>query len=476
MPFVFKDRKKPNLLTGKIVPALFILGWPIMIESVLQIGYSLADTYWLGNMGPEVGRDALAATQVSWPLVWLMVSVGGGFGIATISLISQHTGAKQYGETEHYAGQLLFFALVFSSIVAIIGFIISPYMLNVILKDSPEVASQGTIFMRTIFISQPFMFVFMAFAFIMRASGDTLTPMIITAISVGANIVLDPLFIYGIGPFPQWGIFGAAFATLLTKAAAATIALYLLFGKKVGIVVKLKNIKPDKKRLKKLFKIGAPASIGNSGTALGFVVLTFIIARVHSSDAALAAYNAGDRVLGVMFILMGGLAIAMSTMVGQNLGADQKERAEEVVKKGIITLAFVMAICAGAIFFLSREFIIIFNQDPEVIRIGTEFLLIFSLSMPFFGLFRAANAVFEGSGHTKYMMGLDILRLWGLRVPLCYIFALYLGMQSRGIWLGMSLSNVISAIVALMVLSMGRWKKKVIEDKKPVITPVRRKG
>ncbi len=446
-----------------------------MVESVLQIGYSLADTYWLGNMGPEAGRDALAATQVSWPLVWLMVSVGGGFGIATISLISQHIGAKQHHEAEKYAGQMLFFALLFSSIVAVVGFILSPYMLNVILVDSPEVASQGTIFMRTIFISQPFLLIIMAFSFIMRASGDTVTPMIITGVSVGANIVLDPLFIYGIGPFPEWGIFGAAFATLLTKGFAAAIALYLLFGNKVNIAVRLKNMKPDKERLKKLFKIGAPASIGNSGTAFGFVVMTFIIARVHSSEASLAAYNAGDRVLGVMFILMGGLAIAMSTMVGQNLGADQKERAQEVVKKGVLTLGIVMAICAAVIFVLSRDFIILFNQDPEVVRIGTEFLLIFSLSMPFFGLFRAANAVFEGSGHTKYMMALDIFRLWGLRVPLCYIFALHMGMQSTGVWWGMGLSNIISAVAALLVLSTGRWKKKIIEDKKPVLSTVPRR-
>lgn len=460
---MFKKRKTPDLLEGNIVPTMFILGWPIMIESVLQIGYNLADTYWLGNMGPEAGRQALAATQVSWPLVWLMVSVGGGFGIATISLISQHTGARQYKEAEHYAGQMFFFALIFSIFVAVVGFILTPYMLDAVLKDSPEVAAQGTTFMRTIFLAQPFLFIFMAFSFIMRAWGDTFTPMVITAITVGANIVLDPLFIYGIGPFPEWGIFGAAFATLITKAAAASIAIYLLASNRVGIKLRLKNMMPDFTRLKKLFKIGLPASIGNSGTAFGFVIITLIIARVDGSDAALAAYNAGDRILGVMFILLGGLAIAMSTMVGQNLGARKEDRAEEVVRKGMITLAVVMAICAGAIFFLASEFISIFNQDPDVVRMGKEFLLIFSLSMPFFGLFRAANAVFEGSGHTTYMMILDILRLWGLRVPLSFIFALYLGMQSTGVWIGMALSNVIAAIVAIVILSMGRWKKSVIE-------------
>lgn len=436
-----------------------------MIESLLQISYDLADTYWLGNMGEKAGMEALAATQVSWPLVWLMVSVGSGFGVAAIALISQHTGAKQHKEAEVVAGQVFFFMLVFSTIVAIVGFLISPMLLRSILPDSPEVAAKGTVFMRTIFISQPFMFTFMAFAFILRAWGDTVTPMIISAVTVTLNIILDPLFIYGVGPIPQWGIFGAALATLLTRALAASVAIYLLFRGKVGIKLNFDNIKPDFGKLKKLFRIGAPASIGNSGTAFGFVAVMFIVARVNNSDAALAAYNAGDRILGVMFVLMGGLAIAMSTMIGQNLGAGQVERAQEVVKKGMMAIGGLMGVFTIILFFLARDLIIIFNQNPDVVEIGASFLLIFSLSMPFFGLFRASNAVFEGSGQTKYMMALDLLRLWGLRVPLAFVFALVLGFQSSGVWIGMALSNVISAIAAILVLRTGKWKTTVIEEK-----------
>ncbi len=460
--------KKPDILGGKIIPTLFLLGWPIMLESVLQTAYNLTDTYWLGNMGKEAGKEALAATQISFPLIWLMVSVGTGFGVAAIALVSQHIGAKQFKEADKDAGQLMLFFLIFSCAVAIIGFVITPALINTVIIDDPMVAQKGIRFTRTIFLGQPFMFVYMAFAFLLRAYGDTITPMKLTLLSVGSNIILDPLFIYGIGPFPEWGIFGAAFATVITRAAAAAVALYLLFNGKVGIHLKLKNMKPHVKRLKKYLKIGAPASIGNSGTALGFVLLTFIIARVDNSTAALAGYNAGDRILGLMFIFMGGLAVAMSTMIGQNLGADKKDRAEDVVKKGLMTLAGIMAVFTLVLFLFRTEFIIFFNQDPEVISIGTRFLLIFSLSMPFFGVFRGVNAVFEGSGHTKYQMGLNLVRLWGLRVPLAFLFALYLGWQSDGVWIGMATSNVIAALVALVLLSTGIWKKKVIEKKDKV--------
>ncbi len=457
--------RKPDILNGKIVPTLFLLGWPIMVESLLQTGYNLADTFWLGNMGKEAGKDALAATQISWPLIWLMMSVGMGFGIAAIALVSQHTGAGKIKEADKDAGQLLLFFLLFSCVVGLIGFLISPTMVNYVITDDPAVARKGTLFMQTIFLGQPFMFVFMGFAFLLRAWGDTVTPMLITLVSLITNIILDPVFIYGLGPFPEWGIFGAAFATVLTRAVAAAIALYLLFNDKVGLRLKLKDMKPDFKRLKKFFRIGAPASIGNSGTAFGFVILTFIIARVNNPTASLAAYNAGDRIVGLMFIFMGGLAVAMSTMVGQNLGADKKERAERVVKKGILSLASIMTLFTLIIFLLRKEFIIIFNQDPTVVSIGTEFLLIFSFSMPFFGIFRAVNAVFEGSGHTKYQMALNLVRLWGLRVPLTWVLALVVGLQATGVWFGMAISNIISAAIALIALSTGIWKEKVIEEK-----------
>ncbi|MFO7792936.1 MAG: MATE family efflux transporter [Candidatus Saliniplasma sp.] len=461
---MFGDKRKPDILNGKIVPTLFLLGWPIMVESVLQTAYSLTDTFWLGNMGGIEGREALAATQISWPLIWLMVSVGTGFGIAAIALVSQHTGAERYGEVNKDAGQLMLFFLVFSTIIAIIGYLISPIMINSVIVDNPDVARQGIIFIRTTFISQPFMFVFMGYAFLLRAWGDTITPMIITGVAVGLNIILDPMFIYGWGPFPQWGIFGAAFATLVTRGIAAAIALHLLFRGKVEIKLKLKNMKPDLKRLKKFLKIGAPASIGNSGTAFGFVILTFVIARVANSEASLAAYNAGDKILGLMFIFMGGLAVAMTTMVGQNLGAGNKERSSEIVRKGILSLSGIMTIFTLILFLFRKEFIIIFNQDPDVVKIGTQFLLIFSLSMPFFGVFRATNAVFEGSGHTKYQMILNLVRLWGLRVPLTLFLGLIIGLQSTGVWIGMALSNVIAAIIGLIVLNTGVWKEKIIEN------------
>ena len=457
--------KKPDILNGKVVPTLFLLGWPIMIESLLQTGYNLADTFWLGNMGKEAGKDALAATQISWPMIWLMMSIGTGFGIAAIALVSQHTGAGLKKEADKDAGQLLLFFLSFSVIAGVIGFLISPTLVNYVITDDPAVARQGAIFMQTIFLGQPFMFVFLGFSFLLRAKGDTVTPMLITLVSLITNIILDPLFIHGYGPFPEWGIFGAAFATVITRAVAASIALYLLFGDKVSIRLKLKNMKPDLQRLKKFFVIGAPASIGNSGTAFGFVILTFVIARVSNPTASLAAYNAGDRILGLMFIFMGGLAVAMSTMIGQNIGANKHDRADEIVKKGILSLAGIMTLFTIIIFLLRKEFIIIFNQDPTVINIGTEFLLIFSLSMPFFGVFRAINAVFEGSGHTKYQMFLNLIRLWGLRVPLTAVLGLIIGLQATGVWIGMAVSNVIAAVAALILLQTGIWKEKVIDRK-----------
>ncbi|MFW6040391.1 MAG: MATE family efflux transporter [Thermoplasmatota archaeon] len=453
-----------EILNGKIVPTMFKLGWPLMVGSLLQSAYNLADTYWLGNMGEGQGKIALAAVQASWPIIWLLMSIAMGFGIAAIALVSQHTGAGLLEEVNEDAGQLMLFFLIFSIIVSIIGFLTSPMFVRAILMD-PGAIEQGEIYMQTIFAGIPFMFIFMAFMYLLQGTGDMITPLIITSISVIANIILDPLLIYGFGIFPTWGIFGAAFATVISRAGASTVALYLMLSGKVNIHITKKNMIPNLSRLKKFVNVGVPASIGNSGTALGFVVMMFVISRVDRPLASLAAYAAGDRILGLMFISMSGLAMATSTMIGQNLGADQQNRAENIVKKSILSLGVLMTIFTVVLFFFSRDLIAVFNQDVEVLEIGKDFLLIFSFSMPFFGVFRGVGAVHEGAGQTLYQMGLDISRLWLLRVPLSVIFAFTLGMQSTGIWIGMSLSNVIAAAIAVIVLATGKWREGVISSK-----------
>ncbi len=458
---------KDEILEGSVIRVMFKLAWPLMISSFLMTLYNLVDTIWLGRLPYPENEFSVGAMGMSWSIMFLMMGLGMGFGVAALALISQHTGAGMHEEACRDAGQLYMLSILFSVIIAIIGFVATPSLLAALTgtgEEAAELARYGTRYLRIVFLGLPFMFMLYSFQFILKGWGDTITPMLVTAVSVTINIILDPILIFGIGPVPGMGIQGAAIATVITKGVGALTGFYLLFRGNLGITLKLSHMKPRFDKLKKLLVIGIPAALGREGSAFGFILIWYFINRLPNQSVAAAAYGAGNRILNITFLIMGGLAMAMSTMVGQSLGADMKERADEVAKKGLLLLFGLMGFIAVALFLLRNIMIaFIIPGAPDVIAEGGNFLMIFALAMPFFGIFRGISGILEGSGHTVKLMVLSLSRLWGLRVPLAYIFAFVVGWYSSGIWLGMALSNVIGACLALVVYARGRWKKGIIE-------------
>ncbi len=478
-PFLKERMSRPGkeeMLEGNIITVMFKLGWPMMVATFLRTLYNLVDTFWLGHLpNKNVAELSVTAVGQAWTVVFMMMSIGIGFGVAALALVSQHTGSKNYEEASRDAGQLYFIATLFSIAVGIIGYFVTPQFLQLLTgtgTKGAQLAHYGTMYLQIIFLGLPFMFLFFAFTFVMRGWGDTVTPMKITALSVILNMVIDPLLIFGVGPLPMLGIRGAAIATISTRGIGALTALYLLFSGRLGIELEWGYLKPDISKIKKFLNIGLPASAGRFGSSIGFVILWAVIYRLPNPEVAGAAYSVGNRILNITFLVMGGLAMAISTMVGQSLGADNEARAEEVTKKGILAIVSLMSLFAVTIFGL-RNFLIggFMPGNQKVIEAGANFLMIFALAMPFFGVFRGVTSILGGSGHTKQQMALSLSRLWAMRLPLVFIFAIFLSMNADGVWLGMALSNVIACGLALVVYKMGWWKEKVIKDK-----PVPRKG
>ena len=461
IPSPFSMVESREISEAGVSRTLFRLGWPMMVSSFMHAAYNLVDMLWLGHLPGEEGRFAIAALQISWPIVFFMISLGLGLGIAGIALVSQYTGAKNREMANRSAGQLLSLTLLLSILVAIVGFLITGVVVRSIGADAP-VTIRATNYIRIIFLGMPFMFSFMSFTMVLRGYGDTITPMKIGLVAVGLNVILDPLLIFGIG-FPPLGVRGAAIATVISRAIAAIPALYLLFSGRVGVHVRPGDLKPDGKVIKKILSIGIPASADHTANAFGFFVLMYIVARLNSSTIALAAYGIGDRIINMMFIVIDGLAFALTIIIGQNLGAGRIDRAMQAARKGI-GLMFCLLLASSVLLYLLRRGLMgAFTPDVETIDEGINFLRIVSLAIPFFGIFRGVGAIYEGSGHTVPAMILGLSRLWVLRLPLCYWLGLHWGLQASGVWWGMALSNAVSAALALGVYSTGIWKKKVIE-------------
>lgn len=468
----FSQPSKEDIISGSIIVVLFKLGWPMMMSSLLQTAYNLIDTLWLGRLPAPENELAVSAVSLAWPFVMLMVAIEMGLGIAGIALISQNTGAKRYEEARRDAGQMYFIFILFSILLGAVGYFMAEPFLELITSPGSEVVEPAAAYLQIIFIGFPSLITFAAFTFSLRAWGDTITPTLVMGASVFINILLDPIFIFGIGPVPHMGIRGAAVATTLSRTIGLMIAIHMLYHRKVGLWITLDHLKPDWNRIKKFFKIGIPATIARALDSSEFLVFAAALTYLPMHTSVLAAYGVGGRILGLSFVVMWGLGMALTTVVGQSLGADKKDRAEEAARKGMLVMVILMSAIALMLVAIRGEAFNFFIDDAsdDVVRIGGEFLLILAIGAPFFAIFEAVSATLNGAGQTKQQLGISVTRLWVLRIPLLLILAFAMGMDSTGAWLAIALSNVGSGTVAYMVYRKGWWKKKVIE-KGPLAKP-----
>ncbi|MEE9116145.1 MAG: MATE family efflux transporter [Thermoplasmata archaeon] len=465
------EEMQKRIVSGPILRTLFMLSWPIMATHFFQIAYNLIDTYWLGRLSVE----AVAAPTLAWPMVFLLISVAGGLSVAGVALVSQYVGANDEREVKKSAGQVITLLTIVGVIVSMLGILASDSILQFIGAEQ-VVQDLASPYIKIIFASMPWMFVIMSYSFILRGWGDTRTPMYISALSVGLNIILDPVMIFGVqGLIPSMGVTGAAVATFISRTVGGVLALYLLFNAKKTLSISRSDLKVDKEKAKQIFKIGIPASIGQALVSFGFLVMVGFVAKA-GADAMMgkeiiAAYGIGTRIINIIFVIIGGLTGAAITMIGQNLGAGKPDRAVKTLHMTILSAMLILFVCTLTFFVFRAEIYGVFIDDPVVIAEGGTYLMIFGLSTMFFGVYASSLSAFHGAGQTIPTMILGFVRLWLMRIPFSFLLAFQFGYGIEGLWWGMALSNVTSAAAALAWVSLGRWKKAVI-DKPPKVGDV----
>lgn len=448
-------KKRDFILRGSLYKVILTLGLPIMINNLIQTLYNLADGVWVS----KIGSTEFAATSFVWPVNFLFISLGIGISIAGTSIISQLIGAEKYEEANKYASQIIVASLICSVFFSIIGYILSPFIISV-MGATGSFAEYSNIYLRITFLDMPFMFLFFNFNSIMNSQGNTIMPTVLSGISAVLNVILDPIFIFTF----NMGVAGAAIATLIAKALLAFAGIYILMKKSTMVKPCFKNFKFDKLIIKKIIKIGIPASIGQSGSALGFIVLNSFIASYGT--ATLAAFAMVNRITSLIMQPAMGIGAALTSIVGQNLGSNQAERVKEAFMKSLkLTISFSIIGCAFLIFW-DNEVVGFFMQskdDMEVISQGITYLQYISISMPLMGIFSIFQGIFQGSGHTKYSMAMEIGRLWFVRLPMILLFKHFTSTGSIGIWFSMSFSNLIVCMYGYWVYRRGKWQRKVIK-------------
>lgn len=485
-----KRDRSVNVTDGALAKPLLLLSAPIVASQVLNVSYNLADTYWVGRLGPE----AVAALSYAWPIVFLMVSVGGGLTVAGTVLVAQYKGAKSFAQSHHVAGQTLSFVTIVALTFAAIGYLLTPWLVSLIGAtpgtDPHTFAVQYT---RIIFLGVTFMFWFFIFDALSRGWGDTKTPLYLMVVSVVINVVLDPFLIlgfsgnpvfswvglsgleatfYSLTGFEGYGVTGAAIATVFSRGTAAGVGLYLLFSGRVGLQPSLSDLRPDPDTIGTILDIGAPTAAEQGVRSLGIAALTAIIAI--AGDDAVAAYGIVNRLSSLLFLPALGLARGTETVVGQNLGADQIERAKRAVflSGGAVVSIFAVLIALAypfaepiVGFFLAAEGS---ESTESVIEIGAAYITIAGPAYLFLGVFQIALGGFRGSGSTKVAMIFSIQELWLYRIPIAYILLVWTGMGITGVWYAVAISYVLSALTTCGWFLRGTWTEGIIERESTV--------
>lgn len=451
-------------LSGSIPQALLTLAVPIVLANILQAGYQLTDAFWVGRLGAA----AVAAVSISMPVTFLVIAMGAGLSVAGATLTAQYIGAGRQDMVNHVAAQTLMMVTFTSILLAALGVFLSPYLL-VLLGVAQDVYDGALGFMRVSFVGIIFVFIFAMFQSLMRGVGETKIPLYIVLGTVVLNFFLDPLFIFGYGSFEGLGVKGAAVATLATQSIAAILGVYVFLHGKHGIQLKWREFKPDFSYIKKAFFLGFPCSVELSTRGLGLMMMTFLIATFGT--LTIAAYGIGANVLQVITIPAMGLSMAVSTLVGQNIGAGNIQRAARITHLGTL-YGFGALTLVGVFAYAAAPYIVAFfvPNDAGVIREGAHFIRIMCLAWGGIGIQLTIVSAFRASGNMMNAMVIALISQWMIQFPLAYILSKHTQLGADGLWWSFPATNVLIALISVCWFARGSWKKTRIteEDKQAV--------
>ncbi|MFH1783644.1 MAG: MATE family efflux transporter [bacterium] len=447
--------KRKDLTQGSVLKNVWVLALPMMFSGIIQTAFNIVDMFWVGRLGSE----AIAAVAMSGAVIMIVVIFVMGLGRGTSAMVARFIGAKQVEEANRVAMQSIFLALVISFLLAIVGYLITPFLFN-LLAAGPGVISLGTGYMRIIFLGGISMVFLFLISSIFQGAGDAVTPMKLIIIAALLNAVLDPLLIFGISFFPKMGVSGAALATVCSQGFGALIGIYLLAKGRSLIHVNMRMLKFDFSMIRRVLIIGIPASLQMGLRSFMAVVLMGIVARYGTY--AVAAYGIGVRLQ--MMVLMPGFSLgnAAGTLVGQNLGAGKPERAEKSGWSATGIYMIIMLIVGVLSFIFAAPIIKIFSKELQVIAIGEEFLKITAVMYVFTAMGLVLSRALMGAGDTVSPVFLNLFALWGLQVPLAIMIPRITGAGVTGVFWAIVIASVINGITTAVWFKIGRWKHKRI--------------
>lgn len=433
-----------DFTTGSIARKMLWFAGPMFLTNVLQTSYQFVDSLWVGNL---LGSDALAALSLSNPITFAVLSFMIGINGTTLTVLSQHRGR---GDHEGIRRSLNAFVVILGSlslVLGVIGFFATEPLLDLI--GAPvELRPMARTYLQINFLGIVFLLGYNFISTVLRALGDSRTPVRIVLVAVVLNIVLDPLFIAGFG----WGMAGAGLATVSAQGAAFLFGLFICL--RSGRVPFTRPTVPERKYAQAVLRLGLPGGFQLVAISSGQVVIMSVVASFGAS--VVAGFGAAQRIQSIIMIPAQTLGSAVNSMAGQNIGAGLWQRVNAISRTGL-TIIVVLSLLLSTLVVLGAEPLIgMFVNDAETIAFGKSYLRTVAFFYVFLGVNFVLNGIVRSSGAMFQVLILNIISFWVLRYPLVYLASQRFG--EMGIAYGYAASLVISSIIATLYYLFGKWR------------------
>ena len=436
-------RHKRDLTTGSIPKKLLRLALPIMGGMFLQTVFNIVDTFFVSRLG----SNAIAAVSMNLPVLLILIALGNAVSVGTSSYIARSIGAGKEGEARTTASQAITLAIILGVVTTAIGVSMAPFIL-VWMGAAGEVHAMALSYTRTLFWGNLIIFLFMALDGVLRGEGDMKTSMMKQVVAVGFNILLDPIFIFGLGPIPALGVGGAALATVISRILGLVFLVWHFTSGKSTIEFNMTKLIFVPHIVREVLGVGLPTSASQAMLSLTLSVYNRLASGF--SEEAVAALGLGFRIDSLAILPGIAIGISMVTMVGQNYGAGELERVRRSYWTAMGIAAGFMTTVGILLIAFPQFFIGIFSQDEDVMTYGISYLRILPLFYPFLASGLVSAHSFQGLGKAMPALLISLIREGLIAIPLAYLLATQTQLGVPGIWLAMGISDFSFFVIGLI--------------------------
>jgi MATE family, multidrug efflux pump len=439
---------------GPIGSALLLLAIPMVLEVALESVFAVVNIFWVNRLTPE----AVATVGITEAMFSFIYALGMGLGIGATAMVARRIGERRPADAADVAVQAILLGVVVAIPIGLIGGFFAPALLRAM--DAPaEVIATGSTFTRIMFAGNVIVLLLFLINAIFRGAGDAAVAMRCLWIANLGNLILDPLLIFGVGPFPRLGVTGAAVATTVGRGIGVLYQFYRLAGRDRRFVIERRQVRFQPALMARLLRLSASGILQVSIGTVSWTVLVRVVS--HFGKEAIAGYTSALRVIMFALLPAWGLSNAAATMVGQALGARLPDRAERAVwRAGFLNVLFLGTV--GLVFVVLAPHLLGFVQDPGVKAYAVDALRIVSLGYPFYAYGMVLSNAFNGAGDTLTPTVLNLACFWVVEIPLAYLLARVAGLGPRGVFIAITVAFSLLAVLSVIRFRQGAWKAKMV--------------